>query len=255
MMNADKVRAVVEMLQEADPTLRYDIDYDLNFMNEDELNAVVAILQEANPMLRYDIDYDNIDKRYRIHVNGIAYLSDEYWELKYPRKSERPTIVEKRQDKVWWTKFTMEFMKKTNAIMRLRKSDLPKKVQAMILAKRVEDREQATIVQDVPPIKVKSETSQAINILPATPAPELKFIIAPKALPNTTWKIFDEPPTQVVATSKGDHQPVTSKGGQVYRGKPGQLKGCAGRILFQDVQPASLLGISDGLAIGLKGVG
>ena len=149
----------------------------------------------------------------------------------------------------------MEFMKKTNAIMTLRKSDLPKKVQAMILAKRVEDREQATIVQDVPPIQVKSETSQAINILPATLAPELKFIIAPKALPKPTWKIFDEPPKKVVATSKGDHQMVTSKGGQVYRGTPSRLKGCAGRILFQDEQPAGLLGIGEALAIGLKGVG
>ena len=125
----------------------------------------------------------------------------------------------------------------------------------MILAKRVKDTKQATIVQDVPPIKVKSKTSQAINILPATPEPELKFIIAPKTLPDPTWNIFDEPPTQVVATSKGGHQPVTSKGGQVYRGKPGQLKGCAGRILFQDMQPAGLLGISDGLARGLMGVG
>ena len=215
--------------------------------------AVVMMLQEANPMLWYDLDYDNIDERYRIRVNGIYYLGDEYWAMKYPRKSERPTIVERRQDKVWWTNFTMEFMKKTNAIMTLRKSVLAKKVQAMILAKRVEDREQATIVQDVPPIKVKSETSQAINILPATPAPELKFIIAPKALPNPTWKIFDEPPTQVVATSKGDHQLVTSKGGQVYRGKPGRLKGCAG--ILQDVQPAGLLGIGNVLAIGLMGVG
>ena len=55
----------------------------------------------------------------------------------------------------------------------------------------------------------------------------------------------------LLATTKGDHQMVTSKGGQVYRGTPGRLKGCAGRILFQDVQPAGLLGISDMLAMRL----
>ena len=68
-------------------------------MDEDEVNAVVGMLQEANPMLRYDIDYDNINERYLIRVNGIDYLGDEYWEMKYPRKSEHPTIVERRQDK------------------------------------------------------------------------------------------------------------------------------------------------------------
>ena len=58
----------------------------------------------------------------------------------------------------------------------------------------------------------------------------------------------------LLATTKGDHQMVTSKGGQVYRGKPGRLKGCAG--ILQDVQPAGLLRIGDVfLAIGVMGVG
>ena len=228
-------------------------------MDKDEMYAVVMMLQAANPTLWYDMDYDHIDERWRIRVNGINYLGDEYREMKYPEKSVRPTMVEKLgHDKVWWTKFTMEFKKKTNAIMRLRKSVLAKKVQAMILAKRVKDIEQATIEQDVPPIQATSETSQAINILPATPKPELKLIISPSiiattALPKPTWKIFNEPPKQIVATSKGDHQLVTSKGGQVYRRKPGWLKGCAG--ILQDVQPAGLLGIGDVLAIGVMGVG
>ena len=194
-------------------------------------------------MLEYDIDY----------MRRI--LGKEA-----PGEERRPTIVERLgHDKVWWTKFTMEFRKKTNAIMRLRKSVLPKKVQAMkkasalsklrksILAKKVQDRKknkQAPIVQDVPSIQATSDPSQE---------PIGTRNIAPKALPKLTWKIFDEPPKQVVATSKGGHQLTTSKGGQVYRGKPRWLKGCAG--ILQDVQPAGLLGISDVLAIRVMGVG
>ena len=228
-------------------------------MNADELSAAVEKLQKANPTLQYDIDYD-IDECGMIRVNGIYYADDEYWAMKYPRKSERPTIVERLgHDKVWWTKFTMEFRKKTNAIMRLRKSVLPKKVQAMkkasalsklrksVLAKKVQDRKknkQAPIVQDVPSIQATSDPSQE---------PIGTRNIAPKALPKLTWKIFDEPPKQVVATSKGGHQLTTSKGGQVYRGKPRWLKGCAG--ILQDVQPAGLLGIGDILAIRVMGVG
>merc|ERR1719356_2241176 len=121
--------------------------------------------------------------------------------MKYPRKSERPTMVERLgHDKVWWKEFTMEFRKKTNAIMRLRKSVLPKKVQAMkkasalrklrksILAKKVQDRKknkQAPIVQDVPSIQATSDPSQE---------PIGTRIIAPKTLPDPTWNIFDEPP-------------------------------------------------------------
>ena len=229
-------------------------------MNADELSAAVEKLQKANPTLQYDIDYD-IDERGMIRVNGMYYLGDEeYWEMKYPVKSERPTIVEKLgHDKMWWTEFTMEFRKKTIAIMTLRKSVLPKKVQAMkkasalsklrksVLAKKVQDRKknkQAPIVQDVPSIQATSDPSQE---------PIGTRNIAPKALPKLTWKIFDEPPKQVVATSKGGHQLTTSKGGQVYRGKPRWLKGCAG--ILQDVQPAGLLGIGDILAIGVMGVG
>ena len=197
----------------------------------------------AYPMLEYDIDY----------MRRI--LGKEA-----PGEERRPTIVERLgHDKVWWTKFTMEFRKKTNAIMRLRKSVLPKKVQAMkkasalsklrksILAKKVQDRKknkQAPIVQDVPSIQATSDPSQE---------PIGTRNIAPKALPKLTWKIFDEPPKQVVATSKGGHQLTTSKGGQVYRGKPRWLKGCAG--ILQDVQPAGLLGIGDMLAIRVMGVG
>ena len=55
-----------------------------------------------------------IDEFGSIRVNGIDYGGDEYWRRKYPGKSERPTIVEKLgHDKVWWTKFTMEFKMKT----------------------------------------------------------------------------------------------------------------------------------------------
>ena len=96
-------------------------------MNADELSAAVTKLQEANPSLRYDIDEFE-----SIRVNGSDMFGVEYWERKHPTKSVRPTIVERfRHDKVWWKNFTMEFMRKTNAIMRLRKSVLPKKVQAM----------------------------------------------------------------------------------------------------------------------------
>ena len=126
-----------------------------------------------------------------IRVNGIYYLGDEYWGRKHPVKSVRPTIVKKLgHDKKWWTNFTMEFMKKTNAIMTLRKSVLPKKVQAMkknsamsklrklILLKKVHDwkkKKQATIVQEVSPIQTTSEPNQeSINLLPAAPKPELK---------------------------------------------------------------------------------
>ena len=110
-------------------------------MNADELSAAVEKLQEANPTLQYDINY-NIEECGLICVNGLDYLGDKYWERKHPVKSVRPTIVEKLgHDKVWWTKFTMEFKKKTNAIMRLQKLVLAKKVQAMILAKRVKDIE------------------------------------------------------------------------------------------------------------------
>ena len=169
-------------------------------------------------------------------VNGIIVGSEEWQQKKWDK---RPTLIEALPQ--YYNVWRMEV--KLNMELRLKP----------ILAKRVKDIEQATIVQEVPPVQATSEPSQAINILPATPAPELKFIIAPKALPKPTWKIFDKPPKKVVAISKGDHQMVTSKGGQVYRRTPGWLKGCAGR--FQDMQPAGLLGIGDVLAIGLKGVG
>ena len=83
-------------------------------MDEEEMYAVVMMLQAANPTLWYDMDYDHIDERWRIRVNGINYLGDEYREMKYPEKSVRPTMVEKLgHDKVWWTKLTMEFKMKT----------------------------------------------------------------------------------------------------------------------------------------------
>ena len=47
----------------------------------------------------------------------------------------------------------------------------------------------------------------------------------------------------LLATSKGDHQLVTSKGGKVYRGKTAWLKGCVG--ILQYVQPTGLIKISD----------
>ena len=151
------------------------------------LSAAVKKLQEANPTLQYDIDYD-IDECGMICVNRIDYLGDKYWGMKHPVKSVRPKIAEKLgNNKMWWTNFTMEFMKKTNAIMTLQKSVLPKKVQAMkktsamsklrksILPKKVQDwkkKKQATIVQEVPPIQATSEPSQEpINILPAAPKP------------------------------------------------------------------------------------
>ena len=61
-----------------------------------------------------------------------------------------------------------------------------------ILAKRVKDIEQATIVEEVPPIQATPEPSQEpINILPAAPKPEQKSIIdpsiiVPMALPKPT---------------------------------------------------------------------
>ena len=119
----------------------------VNMMDAVTLSAAVKKLQEANPTLQYDTDKFGL-----ICVNGIDYRGEEYWEMKHPVKSVRPTIVKKLvNDKVWWTNFTMEFMKKTNAIMTLRKSVLPRKVQAMkktsamsklrksILLKKVQD--------------------------------------------------------------------------------------------------------------------
>ena len=141
------------------------------------------------------------------------------WEA--PGEERRPTILAKK----------VEDMKKASAMRKLRKS---------VLAKKVQDCKKATIVQQVTPIQATSETS-------------IIAIIAPKAVPKPTWKFFDVPPTQVMATSKGDHQLVTSKGGQEYRGKPSRLKGCAGTL--QAGQPAGLLGISDVLAIRVMGVG
>ena len=187
-------------------------------------------LSEALPMY-YDVWRMQAKLNMELRVKPILAKKVEDMKkasaMKKLRATILPTILAKK----------VEDMKKASAMSKLRKSVLPKKVQAMILAKRVKDIEQATIVQDVPPIQATSKTS----------------IIAPKALPKPTWKIFDEPPKQVVATSKGDHQLVTSKGGQVYRGKPGRLKGCAG--ILQDVQPAGPLGIGDVLAIGVMGVG
>ena len=155
-----------------------------------------------------------------LYVNGIRVESEEWQKKKW---GNRPTLIEALPQ--YYDVWRMEV--KLNMELRVKP----------IIAKRVKDIEQATIVHDVPPIQATSKTS----------------IIAPKALPKPTWKIYDKPPKQVVATSKGDHQLVTSKGGQVYWRKPGWLKGCAG--ILQDVQPAGLLGISDVLAIRVMGVG
>ena len=146
------------------------------------------------------------------------------WEA--PGEERRPTMVEKfGHDKVWWTKFTMEFKKKTNAIMRLRKSVLAKKVQAMILAKKVEDMKKASAMsklrKSVLPKKVqamKKKKQEAtittpINTPPAAtepegttieeplaaPKPGLEVIIdpssiTPKASPKPSWKINHESP-------------------------------------------------------------
>ena len=51
------------------------------------------------------------------------------------------------------------------------------------------------------------------------------------------WKEVE----RILATSKGDHQLVTSKGGNVYRGRTVWLKGCVGAGMLQCGQPNGLL--------------
>ena len=227
----------------------------VKMMDALELGLAVKKLQEANPTLQYDTDEFGL-----IRVNGIEYRGEEYRDLKYPVKSEhpRPTIIEKLgTERIEWHAWDMSKFMAVHA----------KKIKVnLFLAKMVKDRKRRTIegahrtnpVPTIPPPSTSKPSQEPINILPAAPKPELKLIIdpsiiAPMALPKPTWKIFDEPPKQVLATSKGDHQLVTSKGDKVYRRKPGWLKGCVG--ILQDVQPAGLLGISDVLAIGRLGVG
>ena len=53
--------------------------------------------------------------------------------------------------------------------------------------------------------------------------------------PKIKWKEVE----RILATSKGDHQLVTSKGGNVYRGRTVWLKGCVG--ILQCGQPNGLL--------------
>ena len=283
-------------------------------MNADELSAAVEKLQEANPMLKYDIDY----------MRRI--LGKEA-----PGEERRPTIVERLgHDKVWWTKFTMEFRKKTNAIMRLRKSVLPKKVQAMkkasamsklrksVLPKKVQamkKKKQTTITTPEPPPSTSEQVQEPINTPPAAtepegttieeplaaPKPGLEVIIdpssiTPKASPKPSWKINHESPAfpepdpplpapgtsdtiqdttevqdrtrprierkiyrpkvkykdveHLLATTEGGHQLATTEGG-LYRGMTDWLRGCVGTL--QGIQGIQPIGLSDMLAMGLMG--
>ena len=172
--------------------------------------AAMKKKQEENPKLQYGTDEFGM-----IYVNGIDYLGDEYWELKYPVKSKRPTIIEKLVTEriEWHTEIMSTLMKKKetlieercsswkSAMTKLRKTILPKKVQDWKKKKQAATVEEVTATSEpTKPLPSTSKPSQeTINILPTAPEPELKLIIdpsiiAPMALPKPTWKIIYESP-------------------------------------------------------------
>ena len=159
------------------------------------MDAFVKKLQEENPQLQYGFD----EHSGYFCVNGIKYRGDEYWELKYPVKSKRPTIIEKLVTEriEWHTEVMSKFM-----------AEHAKKIKENLLpAKMVKDKKRRTIegahrtkpVSTIPPPSTSKQRQETINILPTAPEPELKLIIdpsivAPMALHKPTLKITNKSP-------------------------------------------------------------
>ena len=150
-------------------------------------------------------------------VDGRRVVSDEYdhyddeYCLRYSRNRPYKKGVSEGQLKGWcagFTYYTDEFMTKKNAIITLRKSVLPKKVEDMkktsamsklrksILPKKVQDwkkKNQAAIVEEVPPVQATSEPKQeTINTPPAAPEPE-ETTEEPLAVPEPDSLTIEEP--------------------------------------------------------------
>jgi len=167
------------------------------------MDAFIKELKEANPKLQYGFD----EHCGYFCVNGIKYRGDEYWELKYPVKSKRPTIIEKLETEriEWHTEVMSKVMAEHAKKIRAKKGKVNKV--KLFLAKMVKDRKRRTIegahrtkpVPTIPPPSTSKPSQETINILPTAPESELKLnidpnISVPMALPKPTWKIINESP-------------------------------------------------------------